>query len=298
LEFIRVFAAARHEGRLRRAAVADSVQSQETMGKIQVGDLGISLNDVGSGEPVVLVHGLACGKRMWFHQMRALRDRFRVIAYDQRGHGLTDAPVDPKDYSPRHLLGDLAGLLDTLGIARAAIVGFSLGGGPALALAASAPHRVSRLVLADVGAGADNMWKSQWLAQRWTSLIDRGDTDELVCDMLRSEFFKRYAGRNERSREHMASLIRATSPIGLRHILTEILAKRRSLFRMTAMLRALQVPTLIALGRHDNVCRVPAHLLANAIPNASLEWIDDAGHMAPLENPGLFTARLESFLRR
>ncbi len=50
------------------------------MRKIQVGDLKISLDDVGMGEPVVLIHGLACGKRMWFHLIRALRERFRVIA--------------------------------------------------------------------------------------------------------------------------------------------------------------------------------------------------------------------------
>ncbi len=93
------------------------------------------------------------------------------------------------------------------------------------------------------------MWKSQWLAQRWTRLIDRGDIDELVCDILRSEFFKRYAGRNQRSREHnMAGSIRATLATGLRHILSEILAKQKSLFRMTAMLRTMQVPTLILLG--------------------------------------------------
>ncbi|HXX52406.1 MAG TPA: alpha/beta fold hydrolase [Xanthobacteraceae bacterium] len=268
------------------------------MRQIQVGELAISLDDVGAGEPVVLIHGLACGKRMWFHQIRALRRRFRVIAYDQRGHGRTDAPAEAKDYSPSHLVRDLSGLLDALGIARASIVGFSLGGGPALGLAASAPHRVSRLVLADVGAGADNMWKSQWLARRWTALIDKGDIDELVCDMLRSEFLKRYARRDRRSREYMAGLIRATPPIGLRHILTEVLAKRKSIFRTTAVLRTLQVPTLIVAGRHDNVCRVAAHLLADSIPNATLEWIDDAGHMAPLENPGQFTARLETFLAR
>jgi pimeloyl-ACP methyl ester carboxylesterase len=268
------------------------------MRKIQVGDLGISLDDAGAGEPVVLIHGLACGKRMWFHQMRALRERYRVIAYDQRGHGLTDAPADPKRYSPAQLVRDLSGLLDALGIARASIVGFSLGGGPALGLAASAPHRVSRLVLADVGAGADDMWKSQWLARRWSGFIDRGDIDELVCDMLRSEFLKRYAQRDKRSRDYMAGLIRATPPVGLRHTLTEVLAKRKSLFRMTAVLRALRAPTLVMAGRFDNVCRVPAHLLADNIPNAALEWIEGAGHMAPIENPGLFTARLESFLAR
>jgi pimeloyl-ACP methyl ester carboxylesterase len=96
----------------------------------------------------------------------------------------------------------------------------------------------------------------------------------------------------------MAGLIRATPPIGLRHTLTEVLAKRKSLFRMTTTLRALQVPTLVMAGRFDNVCRVPAHLLADNIPNVTLEWIEDAGHMTPIENPGSFTARLESFLAR
>ena len=87
-------------------------------------------------------------------------------------------------------------MLDALKIERAAIVGFSLGGGPALALAASKPERVSRLVLADVGAGADDPVKIEGMARRWGALIGHGDIDELVCDMLRSELFKVYARRS------------------------------------------------------------------------------------------------------
>ncbi|MFZ3310837.1 MAG: alpha/beta hydrolase, partial [Xanthobacteraceae bacterium] len=128
----------------------------ERLARIQVGNISIAIDDTGnrSGDapPVVLLHGLGCGQRMWFHQKRALRQRFRVIAFDQRGHGLTDAPAAATDYSAAHLTRDLTGVLDALRIERAAIVGFSLGGGPALALAASKPERVSRLVLADVGA--------------------------------------------------------------------------------------------------------------------------------------------------
>jgi pimeloyl-ACP methyl ester carboxylesterase len=266
------------------------------MSAIDVGNFGLSVEDVGSGHPVVLIHGLACGKRMWFHQVRALRGHFRVITYDQRGHGLSDAPSDPRLYSPALLAADLTGLLDALKIERAAIVGFSLGGGPALALAATAPERVSRLVLADVGAGADDMWKSQWLSRRWTSLIDRGETDELVCDMLRSEFFKRFATQSDRRRNYMAGLIRATPAVGLRNILSEVLAKRKSLFRMTTILKSLQMPTLILFGQHDNVCRPSARLLSGTIPNASLQLIPDAGHMAPLENAPMFTRALQTFL--
>lgn len=266
------------------------------MSRISVGNFGLSVEDAGNGNPIVLIHGLACGKRMWFHQIRALKERFRVIAYDQRGHGLSDAPSDPRSYSPAHLAGDLVGVLDALEIERAAIVGFSLGGGPALAFAAAAPERVSRLVLADIGAGADNMWRSQWLSRRWTNLIDRGATDDLVCDMLRSEFFKRFAAQSIRSRNYMASLIRATPAIGLRNILSEVLAKRKSLFRMTTVLKSLKVPTLILLGQHDNVCRAPARLLLDTIPNVSLQWIPDAGHMAPLENAPIFTSEVQKFL--
>jgi pimeloyl-ACP methyl ester carboxylesterase len=264
--------------------------------RILVGDFGLSVKDAGRGHPIVLIHGLACGKRMWFRQMRALQERFRVIAYDQRGHGLSDAPADPTLYSPALLASDLVGVLDALEVERAAIVGFSLGGGPALALAATAPERVSRLILADVGAGADDMWRSQWLTQRWTDLIDRGATDDLVCDMLRSEFFKRFAAQSVRSRDYMAGLIRATPLLGLRNILSEVLAKRKSLFRMTTVLKSLKVPTLILIGQHDNVCRAPARLLSSTIPNASIERIPNAGHMAPLENAPMFTFQIQKFM--
>lgn len=266
------------------------------MGKIQVGTLAVAVDDVGTGPPVVLLHGLACGKRMWFHQVRALRNRFRVIAYDQRGHGLTDAPANAADYSAAHLARDLVGVLDALKIERAAVVGFSLGGGPALALAASKPERVSQLVLADVGAGADDPVKIEALARQWVTLIDQGRIDDLVCEMLRSELFKFYARRNTRRRDHMAALFRATPIDGLRFILSEVLAKRKSLFRVTGPLKSLQVPTLVLVGEYDYVCSKAARLLAQTIPKVSLKIIKGSGHMSPLEQPAAFSTALLEFL--
>jgi pimeloyl-ACP methyl ester carboxylesterase len=266
------------------------------MRKIQVGDLNVAVTDVGAGPPVVLLHGLGCGRRMWFHQVRALRHRFRVIAYDQRGHGETDAPSVAADYSAGHLARDLVGVLDALKIERAAIVGFSLGGGPALALAASKPERVSRLVLSDVGAGADDPVKIQWLTRHWGTLIGRGAIDELVCDMLRSELFKVYARRSPRRREHMAALIRATPVDGLRFTLSEVLAKRKSLFRLTDVLKSVKVPTRVLVGEHDYVCSKASRLMAQLIPGAELKTIANSGHMSPIEQPAAFTAALMEFL--
>ncbi len=266
------------------------------MGRIQVGNLAVAVSEAGDGSPVVLVHGLACGKRMWFHQIRALRNRFRVIAYDQRGHGLTDAPAVATDYSAALLARDLVGVLDALKIERAAIVGFSLGGGPALALAASTPERVSRLVLADVGAGADEPVKTEWMARRWVKLIEQGAVDELVCDMLRSDLLKTYASRDARRRAHMAALIRATPIDGLRFTLSEVLAKRKSLFRLSGVLKSVRVPTLVIVGQHDYNCTKAAKLLMQTVPEVSLKIIADSGHMSPLEQPAAFNAAVTEFL--
>jgi proline iminopeptidase len=265
--------------------------------RVQVGDIAIDYRSHGDGRPVVLLHGLACGKRMWFHQMRALSPHFRMIAYDQRGHGLSDAPDDRTRYSPAHLARDLGGLIDALGLDRVALVGFSMGGGPALALAARMPQRVSHLVLADVGAGADDGWKIQWLAQRWIDLAEREGTDAMIADMLRSEQFKAYANRGPRCRRHAAGLIRATPPAGLRHTLSEVLAKRKSLFRMTDALRSIAVPTLVVLGQQDYLCRNSSRLMAETIPGAKLRRIAGAGHISPLEEPRQFNAALLDFLR-
>ena len=90
----------------------------------------------------------------------------------------------------------------------------------------------------------------------------------LAEDMLRSEFYKTYAGRNGRSRRHMRALIMATPLRGLESTLTEVLAKRASLFRMRRVLASISVPTLVLTGADDYVCRKAAHLLAHAIPHA------------------------------
>src|SRR5580658_4093195 len=266
------------------------------MAKIQVGSLAVAVSDAGDGPPVVLLHGLACGRRMWFYQVAALRSRFRVIAFDLRGHGLTDAPAIASEYSAALLARDLESVLDALQIERAAVVGFSLGGGAALALAAGKPERVSRLVLASVGAGADDPLKTEWMARRWLKLIGQGEVDELVCDMLRSELFKVYARRNARRREHMAALIRATPIDGLRFTLSEVLAKRKSLFRLTGVLKSVRAPTLVVVGELNYVCSKASRLMAQAIPGATLKIIKNSGHMSPMEQPAAFTTALMEFL--
>jgi 3-oxoadipate enol-lactonase len=248
----------------------------------------------GDGPPLVLIHGLACGQRMWTRQTNALAKRFTVITYDQRGHGASGAPDDPGAYSPGHLAADLIGLLDRLGIDRTCVAGFSLGGGPALALAMRQPRRVEGLVLADVGAGAEDGWRSSWLAARWAEMA-RVSPPALYEEMLRHEYFKTYAESRPRCRRHMHALLAATPIAGLRHTLTQVIGKRVSLFRQTWSLGKIRVPTLILRGGRDYACLHSARLLAETIPGAVRAEIAGAGHMTPLEQPLMFNAAVTDF---
>ncbi len=82
----------------------------------------------------------------------------------------------------------------------------------------------------------------------------------------------------------------------MRFLLSEVLAKRKSLFRLTGVLQTLRVPTLVMVGEQDYVCSKAARLMAQSIPNAELKVIADSGHMAPLEQPAAFSAALLEFL--
>jgi pimeloyl-ACP methyl ester carboxylesterase len=267
---------------------------QSSVAKLNGIDLAYRIE--GQGPPLVLIHGLACGRRMWLHQVRALRDAFTVITYDQRGHGRSSAPASHQDYSGAHLTQDLLALLDHLGIDRCHVVGFSLGGGPAIGAAISRPDRVSGLVLAGVGSGAGDVTLIPSLVRRWVGLAGRDGVEALADEMLRSEFFKTYAGRSARARCHMRALITATPLHGLVFTLTEVLGKRRSVFRMDATLKRIPVPTLVLRGERDNVCRASSKVLASSIPGASYVSVSGAGHMIPLEAPRQFNSILCSFL--
>jgi len=263
-----------------------------------VNGIEIHYREFGAGQPLVLAHGLACGWRMWWPQIERFRQRYRVIAYDLRGHGKSGAPGDAQAYSPAHLTQDLIGLLDHLRIERAHVVGFSMGGGPALGLALAQPARVDRLVLADIGSGADNPWASRRLGEVWIGFAQSGGMTAMADNMLLSEFFKTYARRSKRTRRHIHALISQHPLHGMCHILAAIVMRRKPLFRMRGTLGRVSVPTLVLTGEHDYVCHKSARLLMSEIPRAVEARVPGAGHLTPLEEPDGFHDAIEAFLSK
>lgn len=120
--------------------------------RLQANGLTFNLAEAGSGPPVLLLHGFPDCWQLWRHQLPALAEAgHRVIAPDLRGFGGTDKPEKVEDYEMRTLVGDAVGLLDALGVDRAAVVGHDWGAALAWMVATFAPDRVSRLVAVSVG---------------------------------------------------------------------------------------------------------------------------------------------------
>lgn len=263
---------------------------------VRLGSVGIYYEDRGRGRPLVWSHGFACGAKMWQPQVEWFADRYRVITYDVRGHGASDAPAEPEAYSQPHSVEDLRALLDHLGLERSCIGGLSMGGNIALNLALAHPDLVAGLVIADTGAGSDDPdgWRTK--CAEWAALLESRGIEAAVDVMLADPLFARYATQGPEAARHMRCLLTTHRARGLALTLRGVLPRRPSLYSLEERLRALATPALIIVGEHDEPCVKVSGYLAETLPNAQLARIREAGHMTNLEDPTTFNAAVDRFL--
>lgn len=213
--------------------------------------------------------------RIWEGVAPAFLDRFRVILYDKRGHGLSDAPPSP--YSMDDHANDLLALLDALGVEKAALVGLSVGGMIAQRVAVKAPERVRALVLCGAATriGTPEMW-----AER-IGIVQASGIEAIAEHILERWFtasFREtrgadYAGwRNMLVRTPVQGYVGACASIrdaDLTHDAAHI-----------------KVPTLCVVGEMDG--STPPDLVRNTaelIPGARFEVLENAAHIACIEQP-------------
>lgn len=178
---------------------------------IDANGLSFPIVDVGSGPPVLLLHGFPDSRFLWRHQIGPLADAgFRVIAPDLRGFGDAPRPADVSEYRFQIIARDVTGMLDALNIARAQLVGHDFGAALGWYLASTSPDRVERLVALSVGAAGtsgsftleqrEKFWyflffqfeeiaetslsRNDWrFFREWTR--GQGDTDRYIQDLAR-----------------------------------------------------------------------------------------------------------------
>jgi pimeloyl-ACP methyl ester carboxylesterase len=272
-----------------------TLRKEENMPKIQTNGINTYTEIHGSGEPVVFIGGLGADIFLWFRQVPELSKQFQVIAFDTRGAGESDKPVEP--YSIRMFADDTAGLLVALKIEKANIVGASLGGLIAQQFALAYPQMVSRLILASTGFGGPHMVKPSFL-DVIPALFTMRRSGDPAKDIQRSfELFTSKAWCQQHS-----DLVKQYVDWRVAHPQPPDAYNRQraavNTFNGEDQISQIKVPVLIVHGAKDRVVPVKnAHLLKSKLPQARLVIFPDAGHAAPIQFADEFNTALVQFLK-
>ncbi len=237
------------------------------------------------GPPVLLLHPLGGSLALWDALAAALTDRYRVIRYDMRGHGLS-TPV-PGDYTIDSLGRDALAVLDAAGVGTAHIVGISIGGLQTLWMGIHAPGRVRSLLVAQSAArvGTVERWE-----ERRAQVREKG-VGAVAALAMPAWFTAEFLATDPPAVERCRAMIASTSPVGYLGCCAVLRDAdlRPDLSRITA-------PTLVLAGERDpSTTLADAELIVSAVPGARLTTLPCA-HMSVAERPDEFLEIVERWL--
>ena len=261
-------------------------------GHYRSGALKLAYEREGTGPVVIFMHGIGGNRTNWDEQQSALSDRYCTVAWDARGYGDSDDPVETLKFS--HFADDLDAVLDHLGVQSAHLVGLSMGGMIAQDYYARAASRVATLTLADTSQGfgaAGEADRREFLARRLEPLeagLTPADLAPKMLDVLTG------SNATEKVRQRLLKSLSAVRPVPYMQALKAVVDTD---FR--PILPTIDVPTLVIVGTEDKVLPVTeSRQLADAIPDAQLALVERAGHLSNIEAPERFNAVLGEFLDR
>ncbi|MGH7312321.1 MAG: alpha/beta fold hydrolase [Candidatus Rokuibacteriota bacterium] len=264
------------------------------MPKVRVGDIEMFYVEAGTGEPLLLIMGLSGDHLAWGFQMAALAERYRVIAFDNRGAGQTDAPDLP--YTTRMMAEDTRGLMDVLDVERARVVGVSMGGMIAQELTLRHPHRVRALHLGCTLARPDPYLAA--LNATWQELRVQMGREPT----LRAMGFWLFAAATYNERPEFVEMI-VQNALANPHpqSVTGFLRQTEAVERHDTLDRLAEIrcPTLVSVGEEDIL--VPPRFsqqLAARVPGARLDLVPGGGHVYFWERPDVFNSLCLDFFSR
>ena len=260
--------------------------------KIRVNDIDVNyvLEGPAGAPTITLSHSLATDLSMWDPQAKALASRYRVLRYDTRGHGGTDAPAGA--YSLSQLADDARGLLEALGIARTHWVGLSMGGMIGQTLALLTPETLQSLSLCDTSSRIPTEAQPLW--DERIAVAETKGMDPHVEPTVARWFTPKFVEARPDVVNPVRDMIRRTSARGYAGCCHAIRA-----LDLTDRLSVITLPTLIIVGAQDVGTPVAASkVIQERIKGSELVILDPASHLSNLEQPEAFTQALQKFLAR
>jgi 3-oxoadipate enol-lactonase len=237
---------------------------------------------------VVLSHALATRAEIWGYQLPVLGSRFRVLSYDIRGHGMSEAAGDR--YTFTLLASDVAGLLEYLNIADVAFVGLSIGGMIAQQFALTYPQKLRALVLCSTGSVMDD--KAKAILDERIAMVSAEGLNAQVAPTVKRWFTTPFIEQAPCTMNWVSDLILSTSTegyIGCGRALQEL--------DFTNRLSQIQTPTLLIPGAEDAAFpEKSSRMIQEQIPHSELAVLRGASHLGCVERAHAFNEILVPFL--
>jgi pimeloyl-ACP methyl ester carboxylesterase len=267
------------------------------MAFVQAKGARLFVEETGSGYPVLFVHEFGADHREWEMQVRHFSRRYRCIRFNARGYPPSEVPESLDAYGWEQSRDDLAAVMDGLGVARAHVVGLSMGAYASLQFGLAYPERTSALVIAGVGTGSPLHVREQWQAQSEAlgrEFLEKG-IDAMAELTAHGPTRLQLLAKDPRAWHEFVSHFRDHSALGMSRTVSRYQALRPSLHEAGPALEKMRTPVLLAVGDEDEPCLETNWFLKRTIPGAGLWVCPNTGHAINLEEPAAFNAVIGDF---
>jgi 3-oxoadipate enol-lactonase len=257
--------------------------------KIQANAIAINYQiDGPEGAPwLVFSNSLATSIAMWDEQAAALKNSFRVLRYDQRGHGGTDAPAGRYPFDT--LLADALGLLDALSIKKTHFAGLSMGGATALGLAERHPDRFDRIIVCDSPCQSTPQSSQQW--EERIAVAQKEGIEVLVEPTIGRWFPADAVAKNPPHLDKVRAMIRATPVNGFIGCAAALAAHDYA-----AVVATVTRPVLFMVGEKDGATPAAMRKLHEKLNGSRFVELAGAGHISNMDRPAEFTKAVRDFI--
>jgi pimeloyl-ACP methyl ester carboxylesterase len=254
--------------------------------------------EAGSGTPIVFVHEFGGGYASWEPQMRAFSRRHRCITFAARGYPPSDVPGGVDKYSQALAVEDIVAVLDAAGVARAHVVGLSMGGFAALHLGLEHPARAWSLVVAGAGYGAEKQFEQYFrdVSLEVARQFETQGSEQFAKTYSQGASRVQFQNKDPRGWREFADVLGRHSAIGAANTMRGVQARRPSIYDLEPRLRAMAAPTLIVVGDEDDHCLQPGIFMKKTIPASGLLVLPKTGHTLNLEEPEHFNRFVGEFI--
>jgi len=251
-----------------------------------------------TGKPLVLLHGLTGHARTWDRLAAEMAADYRVLAFDQRGHGDSD-PAPDGDYSVDTMVADLALFADALGLRTFTLLGLSMGGRVAIAYAGAHPERVERLVIVDIGPEIHPLGLERIRAMMAGASERIDSVEHAIAYVRRANPHSDEAELRHRAQHGLRRLADGSLTWKYDKALRDMMRQggRRDAVDLWSPLARIACPTLLVRGGESDILSPEiAEKMLQSLTDGRLVEVEGAGHSVPGDRPREFAEAVRSFL--